>query len=166
MESELVHDEELEQPTSDLVQPITGANEDGILPTDIVFDCVHCGHSLAIDYRGAGLTINCVECGQAVEVPIPAGMKLGDLDLDPSEVMEQLIQTRNLLQKSERSVAELEEALNSVKLRRAELEKGRMATLHRCAELSSMSQAGLRLQNELTTLFNRMLTLIAEIQQR
>ena len=42
--------------------------------TDIVFDCPHCGKSLAIDYRGAGLTIPCTDCGNYVEVPIPDGM--------------------------------------------------------------------------------------------
>lgn len=33
-----------------------GATE--IRDTDIVFDCPHCGHNLAIDYRGAGLQID------------------------------------------------------------------------------------------------------------
>ena len=43
---------------------------DEIRPTDIVFDCPHCGHNHAIDYRGAGLQINCVACGEASLVPI------------------------------------------------------------------------------------------------
>ena len=30
-----------------------------IRDTDIVFDCPHCGKNLVIDYRGAGLQINC-----------------------------------------------------------------------------------------------------------
>ena len=34
-----------------------------IRDTDIVFDCPHCGKNLVIDYRGAGLQINCSECG-------------------------------------------------------------------------------------------------------
>ena len=36
---------------------LTAETEDDveIRPTDIVFDCPHCGHNLCIDYRGAGL---------------------------------------------------------------------------------------------------------------
>ena len=47
---------------------------------DIVFDCPHCGHGLVINYRGAGLIINCTECNEPVQVPIPDGMELADLD--------------------------------------------------------------------------------------
>ena len=58
-------------------------DEADIRDTDIVFDCPHCGKNLVIDYRGAGLQINCSECGDTVLVPIPDGMELRDLDLDP-----------------------------------------------------------------------------------
>ena len=44
-----------------------------IRDTDIVFDCPHCSKTLVIDYRGAGLQINCSECGKDVLVPIPDG---------------------------------------------------------------------------------------------
>jgi hypothetical protein len=139
---------------------------DEIRPTDIVFDCPHCGHNHAIDYRGAGLQINCVACGQATLVPIPDGMKIDDLDLSAGELLTQLFQTRRMLLKSEQRVAELEETLNSIKLRRSELEKSRMTTLHRCAELVNMCQSGLKLQGDMATTLNRMITLIAEEQQR
>ena len=43
-----------------------------IRDTDIVFDCPICGKNLVIDYRGAGLQINCSQCGESVLVPIPA----------------------------------------------------------------------------------------------
>ncbi len=72
-----------------------------IRDTDIVFDCPHCGHNLAIDYRGAGLQINCVNCGETVLVPIPAGMKIDDLDIEPGEILKQLFATRRNLQKAE-----------------------------------------------------------------
>lgn len=36
---------------------------------DIIFDCPHCGKSLAIDPRGAGLIIACPDCHQNVTVP-------------------------------------------------------------------------------------------------
>lgn len=137
-----------------------------IRPTDIVFDCPHCGHNHAIDHRGAGLQIACANCGEPVHVPIPEGMNLADLDLSPEELLNQLFQTRRMLQKSEQRIAELEETLASVKLRRTELEKARMTTLHRCAELVGMCQTGLKLQGDLATTFNRMIATIAEEQQR
>lgn len=139
---------------------------DEIKPTDIVFDCPQCGHNLAIDYRGAGLQINCVECNHPVLVPIPEGMKIDDLDLSPGELLTQLFQTRRMLLKSEQRIAELEEALTSIKTRRTELEKSRITTLHRCAELVTMCQSITRFQNDITTTLNRMLALIAEEQQR
>jgi len=138
---------------------------DEIRPTDIVFDCPHCGHNHAIDYRGAGLQINCVACGEAALVPIPDGMKIDDLDLSPGELLTQLFQTRRMLVKSEQRITELEEMLASVKLRRTELEKSRMTTLHRCAELVGMCQSGLKLQGDMTNTLNRMIALIGEEQQ-
>ena len=79
--------------------------------TDIVFDCPHCGKSLVIDYRGAGLQINCSECGQSVLVPIPDGMQLTDLDLDPGEILKQLFATRRNYQKAELKIQELKARL-------------------------------------------------------
>ncbi len=55
-----------------------------IRDTDIVFDCPHCGCNLAIDYRGAGLQINCSQCNKSVLVPIPDGMQLTDLSSSSS----------------------------------------------------------------------------------
>ena len=82
--------------------------------TDIVFDCPHCGHNLCIDYRGAGLQINCSECGEAVLVPIPDGMKIDDLDLDPGEILKQLFATRRNLQRAEARAEALEARLSEV----------------------------------------------------
>lgn len=147
-------------------QNVAESEGDEIRATDIVFDCPQCGHNLAIDYRGAGLQITCVECGSPVQVPIPDGMKIDDLDLSTGELLSQLFQTRRMLQKSEQHVAELEETLNSVKLRRTELERARMTTMHRCAELVNMCQGGLKMQNDMSALLNRMINLIGEEQQR
>ena len=82
--------------------------------TDIVFDCPHCGHNLSIDYRGAGLQITCSECGEAVLVPIPDGMKIDDLDLDPGEILKQLFATRRNLQRAEARAEALEAKLAAV----------------------------------------------------
>ena len=76
-------------------------DETEIRDTDIVFDCPHCGKNLVIDYRGAGLQINCTECGEPVLVPIPDGMELTDLDLDTGEILKQLFATRRNYQTAE-----------------------------------------------------------------
>jgi predicted RNA-binding Zn-ribbon protein involved in translation (DUF1610 family) len=87
------------------------ADDVEICDTDIVFDCPHCGKNLVIDYRGAGLQINCSQCGEGVLVPIPDGMQLNDLDLDPGEILKQLFATRRNYQKSELRVRALKERL-------------------------------------------------------
>jgi len=157
-----------DEPTEVAAQESEGEEGEGdeIRATDIVFDCPHCGHNLAIDYRGAGLQINCVECGQPVLVPIPEGMKIDDLDFSPGEILTQLFQTRKMLVKSEQRAAELEETVASIKARRTELEKSRITTLHRCAELVNMCQSITKCQNDIATILTRMQALIAEEQQR
>ncbi len=86
-------------------------DETEIRDTDIVFDCPHCGKNLVIDYRGAGLQITCSECGESVLVPIPDGMELTDLDLDPGEILKQLFATRRNYQKAEAKVEALKARL-------------------------------------------------------
>ena len=85
-----------------------------IRDTDIVFDCPCCGKSLVIDYRGAGLEINCSQCGSSVLVPIPDGMHLTDLDLDPGEILKQLFATRRNYQKAELRVQALKTKLTQI----------------------------------------------------
>ncbi|MBU4198947.1 MAG: hypothetical protein KKG09_07465 [Verrucomicrobia bacterium] len=55
-------------------------NREELGENDIVFDCPHCDKSLAIDYRGAGLAIHCPDCGEEIEVPIPEGVDITDID--------------------------------------------------------------------------------------
>ena len=86
-------------------------DEAEIRDTDIVFDCPHCGKNLVIDYRGAGLQINCSECGESVLLPIPDGMELHDLDLDPGEILKQLFATRRNYQKAELEIRSLQARL-------------------------------------------------------
>ena len=85
-----------------------------IRDTDIVFDCPHCSKTLVIDYRGAGLQISCSECGEDVLVPIPDGMELTDLDMDPGEILKQLFATRRNYQKAESQVQKLKARLVSL----------------------------------------------------
>ena len=103
--SEEIQEEELE------VTVRENDDSEEIRDTDIVFDCPHCNKSLVIDYRGAGLTINCSECGASVLVPIPDGMELNDLDLDPGEILKQLFATRRNYQKAELKIQALKARL-------------------------------------------------------
>ena len=96
-----------EEQIEDAVEVRGDVDEADIRDTDIVFDCPHCGKNLVIDYRGAGLQINCSECGESVLVPIPDGMELHDLDLDPGEILKQLFVTRRNYQKAELRIQEL-----------------------------------------------------------
>jgi predicted RNA-binding Zn-ribbon protein involved in translation (DUF1610 family) len=93
------------------VPEMQNADDVEIRDTDIVFDCPHCGKNLVIDYRGAGLQINCSECGEPVLVPIPDGMELSDLDLDPGEILKQLFATRRNFQKAELKIQSLKAKL-------------------------------------------------------
>ena len=88
-----------------------GQEQVDIRDTDIVFDCPHCGKNLVIDYRGAGLQIDCSECGKSVLVPIPEGMELSDLDLEPGEILKQLFATRRNYQKAELQIQSLKARL-------------------------------------------------------
>jgi len=136
-----------------------------IKSTDIVFACPACGHNLAIDYRGAGLQINCTQCGMPTLVPIPGGMEVSDLDIPSGELLVQLFQTRTMMHKRDQQIAELTQIVESLKARRSELERNRLNSLHRYAELSHMCQSINRAQTEITTSLTRMLALIAEEQQ-
>ena len=93
------------------VQVRENTEEADIRDTDIVFDCPHCGKNLVIDYRGAGLQTSGSECGEPPLVPIPDGMELNDLDLDPGEILKQLFATRRNYQKAELKVQELKARL-------------------------------------------------------
>lgn len=96
---------------TEVQQPAEAAE---IRDTDIVFDCPHCGKNLVIDYRGAGLQIECSECGKSVLVPIPEGMELTDLDMDPGEILKQLFATRRNYQKAELQIQELKSRLRHI----------------------------------------------------
>jgi len=123
------------------------APETEIRDTDIVFDCPHCGHNLAIDYRGAGLQITCVNCGESVLVPIPDGMKIDDLDIEPGEILKQLFAARRHIQKYERRIEDLEQDLTRMTIRRDVLQarldflKGQLLELEAVNRKTSESMA-------------------------
>lgn len=141
------------------------ASEDDIRPTDILFNCPHCGHSLCIDCRGAGLLTHCTECSEEVLVPIPDGMTVDDLDLTSEQAMGQLLYTRRMLTRAEQRIVELEDVVSSLKERRSAMEKARLTTLHHCADIANLCQVIQERQGEIATALNRMLEVVAREQQ-
>lgn len=102
---------------------IDPSDPNAIQETDIVFDCPHCGKSLAVDYRGAGLTISCTDCKEDVMVPIPNGMEIGDLDSSPEDQEIRILNLRRMLSEAEERIGDLESNLEVITRRRDELEK-------------------------------------------
>jgi len=102
-----------------------------IKETDIVFDCPHCGKSLAIDYRGAGLTIPCTDCGKNVQVPIPEGMEITDIDSSDEEQEVRILNLRRSLAAAEQKIEQLAAEVEDMTTRREMLEKVRMNYISR-----------------------------------
>lgn len=98
-----------------------------IKETDIVFDCPHCGKSLAIDYRGAGLVIKCSDCGNDVQVPIPDGVELADIDSSAEEQEARILNLRRSLHAAEARIVALESSLESISARDGEAKRLRAA---------------------------------------
>jgi len=132
-----------------------------ITPSDIVFECANCDHVIVIDYRGAGLMVRCPECNDAVEVPIPGGMNVSDLDKSPEELFGLVLQARRSLGKAEQRVAELEATVASLVERRTSLERSRAGMLRKNAELAAACHNLTRLINEAATSVTRMTALLA-----
>ena len=127
-----------------------------IRDTDIVFDCPHCGHNLAIDYRGAGLQIECVNCGESVLVPIPDGMKIDDLDIEPGEILKQLFAARRNLQRAEGRIEELELELRGVTMRRDTLRALLESFAIQLEELKELARNEVKLREKSTALVSRL----------
>ena len=102
------------------------ANETGdpsdIRDTDIVFDCPFCSKSLAIDCRGAGLSIACPDCGNKIQVPIPEGMELFDIDSTNEEQEVRIIHMREIISSLQTRIRELETDAEDLRARRDSLE--------------------------------------------
>ena len=157
---------ESERDATESEEATDGADDaDGVRPTDIVFDCPHCGHNLCIDLRGAGLLTNCTECRREVLVPIPEGMNVGDLDLTSELSLGQLFFARRALAQAEQRIAELEEIVSSLRDHHSTMEKSRLTTLHHGAELTTLCQSIQRCQGDMAAALHRMAELIAAAQQ-
>jgi len=94
-----------------------------IRDTDIVFECPHCGKSLAIDPRGAGLTIACPDCGNHIQVPIPEGMEIADIDSSSEEQEIRIIHMREIIAEHQTRIAALEQHVQDLEARRDVLER-------------------------------------------
>lgn len=96
-------DSAVEEENIGAVEQIDEFDEDGgeIRESDIMFDCPHCGKRLVIEGQAAGMTINCPQCGELVEVPIPEGTHLSDFDLSPDDLRQQLGLARTACQNAE-----------------------------------------------------------------
>ncbi|MCL1909608.1 MAG: transcription elongation factor 1 family protein [Kiritimatiellaeota bacterium] len=88
---------------------------DEIPPNDITFDCPHCGKNHSIDPRGAGLVINCTDCGEPVTVPIPEGLEIEDFDATPEELSAQLFTARKKIHRQDERIRELENEVRALK---------------------------------------------------
>ena len=133
--------------------------DENIRETDIVFDCPHCGHGLVIDNRGAGLVITCAECGKPVQVPIPEGMDISDLDQGPEGLQLQIRTLRNALLKAENRERELQKLVSGISERKATLERARMNQLRRITEMHAAVE---RVQKQLSEA-NNVLTRLTEL---
>ena len=102
-----------------------------IKETDIIFDCPHCGKSLAIDYRGAGLSIPCTDCGKIVEVPIPEGMELSDIDSSGEEQEIRILNLRRSVSAAESRIEQLESEIEALNSRRENLEQNRTDNMYK-----------------------------------
>ena len=149
--------EEIETTADAPIEAEASTDEGTIIrDTDIVFDCPHCGHNLAIDYRGAGLQIECVNCGESVLVPIPDGMKIDDLDIEPGEILKQLFAARRNLQRAETRIEELELELRDATMRSDSLRALLGSFARRLEELKELSRNEVKLRDKSAALVNRL----------
>lgn len=159
---EIVHSEVSDE--CDVDEDDSEDNKTEILPTDIVFNCTNCDHELVIDFRGAGLTVNCTECNQPMEVPIPEGMLVSDLDKSSEQLFAMLLHARRTISNNEQRIAELEGMVEGLSEKRSSMEKSRIASLHRSAELTALCQNLQRHQTDMAAILARITAALADDQ--
>ncbi len=121
---------------------------------DIVFDCPHCGKSLAIADAGAGMAITCPDCQNVIQVPYPDSMA-AETAADASQM--QLLHAQ--LSAAQNRVAELAADLDVANLKIEHLEKTQSDLK---THLEQMSTEWGVIQNAL----DRVMSLMQEIRLR
>ncbi|NLL84437.1 MAG: hypothetical protein GX230_09400 [Lentisphaerae bacterium] len=130
--------------------------------TDIIFDCPHCEHQLIIHVRGAGLTVNCTECGKPVAVPIPEGIEMSDFDESAEELFVQVLQLRRALASAEERNAELVATVAELREYRSALESARVRMGDRCADIREQMILIHQAQSEIAEATEQIEALLAE----
>jgi phage FluMu protein Com len=125
-----------------------------IQPNDIVFDCPHCGKSLAIDGDGAGMAITCPDCQNVIQVPYPDTLA-AETAADATQM--QLLHEQ--LNAAQNRVAELSAELNVATMKIEHLEKSQSDLK---THLEQMSTEWGVIQNAL----DRVMALMQEIRLR
>jgi transcription elongation factor Elf1 len=128
---------------------------DEIRDSDIVFNCPFCEKSLAIDCRGAGLTIACPDCSNKIAVPIPANMEVSDIDSSDEDKAVRIIHMREVISSSQSKIMDLETEVKEITLRRDALESVRTENSIRFEviqrEVESIQRSLLRIQEVLAS---------------
>jgi transcription elongation factor Elf1 len=126
-----------------------------IRDSDIVFNCPFCEKSLAIDCRGAGLTIACPDCSNKIAVPIPENMEVSDIDSSDEDKAVRIIHMREVISASQSKIMELESEVKEITLRRDALESTRTENSIRFEviqrEVESIQRSLLRIQEVLAS---------------
>ena len=126
-----------------------------IRESDIVFNCPFCEKSLAIDCRGAGLTIACPDCSNKIAVPIPENMEVSDIDSSDEDKAVRIIHMREVISSSQSKIMELESDVKEITLRRDALESTRTENSIRFEviqrEVESIQRSLLRIQEVLAS---------------
>lgn len=124
-------------------EPQPAVNGMDIHEGDILFECPHCGKSMAIEPAGAGLMVACANCAQEVQVPIPdantpeapvvGAPRAPSAAEDPDEVIRQLDAALAMANDQiDRLIAEKE----SLQERRAYLEQMRLTNTGRFQQIA------------------------------
>lgn len=133
--------------------------------SDIVFACPHCDHQLVIDIRGAGLTVNCTECSEPVQVPIPEGMEMSDFDDSAEQLFVQVMQLRRALARADERIAELEQSNAALIERRTTMESARQQTVARSSEINGLLTGFSQKQVEISEIVEQISALLDEEQK-
>jgi len=107
----------------------------GISERDVVFECPSCAKSLAIDRRGAGLTISCPQCSEPVRVPMPQDELVQHPPTDHSEEFADATELQSDLDASQKKIQELTDSLNRLASEQEKMQTQRDAQQNVIAKL-------------------------------